>query len=142
VRRCSVAHNAEVDGRSTRQEDLQCDIEKREIEEHHLEELKSTACEEALHDLGHETDTEDQVSNFLHCCLILLNDPDATRKLTQMLATCMGKEMTDRTISSPLPEREVCPGQQAKSCIGREFKMTTELGGYDMDGVMLDLGST
>jgi hypothetical protein len=31
-------------------------------------------------------------------------------------------------------------GQQEKvHC--REFKMTTELGGYDMDGVMLDLGS-
>jgi hypothetical protein len=28
-----------------------------------------------------------------------------------------------------------------KKCIGQEFKMTTELGGYDMDGVMLDLGS-
>jgi hypothetical protein len=24
---------------------------------------------------------------------------------------------------------------------GREFKMTVELGSYDMDGVMLDLGS-
>jgi hypothetical protein len=28
-----------------------------------------------------------------------------------------------------------------KMCISQEFKMTTEPGGYDMDGVMLDLGS-
>jgi hypothetical protein len=28
-----------------------------------------------------------------------------------------------------------------KKHTGQEFKMTTELGGYDMDGVMLDLGS-
>jgi hypothetical protein len=52
----------------------------------------------------------------------------------------MGKELTDMTISSPLPEREVCQVSKKKH-IGREFKMTTELGGYDMDGVMLDLGS-
>jgi hypothetical protein len=28
-----------------------------------------------------------------------------------------------------------------KSALAENFKMTTELGGYDMDGVMLDLGS-
>jgi hypothetical protein len=27
-----------------------------------------------------------------------------------------------------------------QKCIGQEFNMTTELGGYNMDGVMLDLG--
>jgi hypothetical protein len=71
-------------------------------------------CKEALCDLGRETDTEDQVSNFLHCCLRFLNDLDVVRKLMQMLATCMGKEMIDRNISSPLPEREVCSGQQVE----------------------------
>jgi hypothetical protein len=28
-----------------------------------------------------------------------------------------------------------------KKCMGREFNMTIELGGYDMDGFMLDIGS-
>jgi hypothetical protein len=57
-----------------------------------------------------------------------------------MLATCMGEEGTDRAISSPLPERDVCQVSKQK-CTGREFKMTVELGSYEMDGVMLDLGS-
>jgi hypothetical protein len=51
-----------------------------------------------------------------------------------------GEGDENRTISSPLPEREVCQVSKQK-CTSREFKMTTELGGYDMDGVMLDLGS-
>jgi hypothetical protein len=64
-----------------RQEDLRC-IEQRAIEEHRLEELQCAVRPEALHDLGRKTDTEDQVSNFLRCCLRLLNDPDVARKLT------------------------------------------------------------
>jgi hypothetical protein len=52
----------------------------------------------------------------------------------------MGKELMDQTISTPLPESEVCQVSKHKHT-GREFKMTNELGGYDMDGVMLDLGS-
>jgi hypothetical protein len=68
------------------------------IEEQLLEELKRATHEEELGDLGRETDTTDQVSDFLRCCLRLLNDPDVARKLTHMLATCMGKEMTDRNI--------------------------------------------
>jgi hypothetical protein len=64
--------------------------------------------EEALCDLGHEIDIEDQANNFLHCCLILLSDSDAVKKLKQMLVTCMGKDLIERTISYPLIEREVC----------------------------------
>jgi hypothetical protein len=90
-----------------------------------------------LGDLVHKTDIDDQVSNFLHCCLILLNDPDVARKLTQILSPYMGKEMTDRTISTPLFEREVFQFSK-KKCTGKEFNMTTEPGEYEMDGVMLD----
>jgi hypothetical protein len=57
-----------------------------------------------------------------------------------MLATCMKEQGEETTISAPLPERDVCQVSK-KKCTGREFKMTTELGGYNMDGVMLDLGS-
>jgi hypothetical protein len=75
-------------------EEVRCD-EKREMEEHPLEELKFATCEEELHDLGHEEHKKYQASNFLHCCLRLLSDPDVAKKLTQMLVTCMGKELTE-----------------------------------------------
>jgi hypothetical protein len=52
----------------------------------------------------------------------------------------MGKELLDQTISTPLLEREVCKVSK-KKCTGREFKMIIEIGGYDMDGFMLDMGS-
>jgi hypothetical protein len=46
----------------------------------------------------------------------------------------------EETILTPLPERDVCHVRNHK-CIGQYFKMTTKLGGYDMDGFTLDLGS-
>jgi hypothetical protein len=88
----------------------------------------------------HQVESENQVSEFLHCCLKLLSDPKVAKKLTHMLTRCMGEEETTIVISSPLPEWDVCPGER-KKCTGREFKMTIELGSYEMDGVMLDLGS-
>jgi hypothetical protein len=56
-----------------------------------------------------------------------------------MLAAFMGEELIDRAISSPFTERDVCHASKHK-CIGREFKMIAELGNYEMDGVILDLG--
>jgi hypothetical protein len=32
--------------------------------------------EEALHDMGREAETKDQVNKFLHCCLNLLSNID------------------------------------------------------------------
>jgi hypothetical protein len=52
----------------------------------------------------------------------------------------MKEQGVEATISAPLPERDVCQVNKKKRT-GQEFKMTIELGGYDMDGVMLDLGS-
>jgi len=56
------------------------------------------------------------------------------------LATCMKQIVVKDTISDPLPERDVFQVDK-KKCIGQEFKMTVELVGYNMDGVMLDLRS-
>lgn len=64
-----------------RQEDLRC-AEQRAIEEHRLEELQCAVRPEALRDSSRKTDIEDKVTNFLRCCLRLLNDPDVARKLT------------------------------------------------------------
>jgi hypothetical protein len=75
------------------------------MEEHHIEKLKHVVHEESLFDLGPKTNMEDQISNLLLCCLRLLNDLDVAKKLMQVLATCIGKELTMRTISSSLPER-------------------------------------
>jgi len=55
-----------------------------------------------------------------------------------MLSTYMGEEENNRNISSPLTKRYVCQVSKKKHT-RREFKMTVKIGGYDMDGVMLDL---
>jgi hypothetical protein len=102
--------------------------------------LQSAAHSKALHELSRKEELEDQVSSFLRCCLQFLNDPEVTSKLTQMSATCMREQEVEVTISAPLAERDVCKVSKQKRT-GREFKMIVELGGYDMDGVMLDLDS-
>jgi hypothetical protein len=44
------------------------------------------------------------------------------------------------TTTTSLLERDVFQVSK-KNCTSQEFKMITRLGGYDMDGFMLDLGS-
>jgi ATP-dependent protease HslVU (ClpYQ) ATPase subunit len=93
-----------------RSKELRC-IEKIEIEEHHLEDLKHMMHEEALHDLGCEIEIKDQVSTFLHCRLRFINDLDVTKKLTQMLSTCMEEKEMERTISAPHTGNKYVLGQ-------------------------------
>jgi hypothetical protein len=50
----------------------------------------------------------------------------------------MGEEETNRDISLPLTERDVCRVSK-KNHTRSEFEMTVKIGGYDIDGVMLDL---
>jgi hypothetical protein len=71
--------------------------------------------QESLHDLGRMEEDEDQVNTFLHCCLCFLKDPKVASKLTQMLTACMKEQGEETTISAPLSERDVCPGQQEKA---------------------------
>jgi hypothetical protein len=56
-----------------------------------------------------------------------------------MLTTCMTEKGEEKSISDLLSERDVFQVDK-KNFIGRELNMTTNIGGYDMDGVMLDLG--
>jgi hypothetical protein len=56
-----------------------------------------------------------------------------------MLATCMGEEWINKAISAPLPEMDMYQVNEQKH-IGIYFKMMIELGSYEMDGVMLNLG--
>jgi hypothetical protein len=85
-------------------------------------------------------EAEDQINTFLNYCLRLLRDPKVASKLTSKLTAYMKEQGEETTIAAPLPERDVFQVSKQRD-IGREFKMTAELAGYDMDGVMLDLGS-
>jgi hypothetical protein len=57
-----------------------------------------------------------------------------------MLKKCMEEVNTNFVISSPLLERDMHHIIRRK-CTGREFKMVVDLWSYDMDDVMVDLGS-
>jgi hypothetical protein len=70
----------------------------------------------------------------------MLSDLEDTNKITHMLTRCMGEEETTIVIFSSLPKRDVCQVNKQKRT-RRELKMTIELRSYEMDDVMLDLGS-
>jgi hypothetical protein len=57
-----------------------------------------------------------------------------------MLKICTGGEEKIVAISSLVLERDVCQVRKQKHT-RREFKMTVEFGSYELDGVMMDLGS-
>jgi len=59
--------------------------------------------------------------------------------LKYMLATRKVEEETGRDILPPLPKKYLFQVSKEKYT-RRELKMTTELDGYDMDGVILYLG--
>jgi len=63
-----------------------------------------------------------------------------TKKLTYLLVRCIEEGKNQTSISDPLLERDMRHVSRRKQS-GREFKMTTELGSYEMEGVILDLGS-
>jgi hypothetical protein len=52
----------------------------------------------------------------------------------------MGEGENETIISTPLLEREVCHASRRKH-MGGEFKLSVELGKYEMEGIMLDLVS-
>jgi len=81
---------------------------------------------------------KEQVNTLLHCFLFLLKDQEDASKLNHMLTSCMKEQGEDPTISAL--GKGCLPSQQEKFT-SRDFKMTTDISGYDMDGVMLDLGS-
>jgi hypothetical protein len=56
------------------------------------------------HNTYTKTESENQVSDFLHCCLKMLGDPVAAKKLTHMLTRCMEEGENNVVIYAPLPE--------------------------------------
>lgn len=68
----------------------------------------------------------------------MLEDPSITQKLMKMIKNCVDAE--EEPISTPLPERGVRHVGKKKRT-SREFKFFAEIGGYDMENVIMDLGS-
>jgi hypothetical protein len=76
--------------------------------------MRCIALEEALRDIDHQEQAEDQVSNFVYYCLKLLSDHDAAIKLTHMLTSCMG-EKEKLYPYPPHYQKEMCARSASKS---------------------------
>ena len=79
-----------------------------------------------------------QVKEFFQYCLDILEDPLVTQKLLKALRNCM--EVQDELISAPFPKRGVRQVKKKKRT-RKEFKFFKDIGGYEMNQVILDLGS-
>jgi hypothetical protein len=69
-----------------------------------------------------------------------LIDPLITKKLTHTLTRCVEEGENESYMSSLLPKWDMLHVSRRKHT-GRDFKMTGDLDKYDMEGIMLDLGS-
>jgi hypothetical protein len=92
-----------------------------------------------LNDLGHKEESKDKINCFLHCFLQLQNYLEVASKLIMVLDTCMKENKVEETISYELLERDVFQVNKQKHT-SQEFKMMKELCGYEMEGVLLDMG--
>jgi hypothetical protein len=65
-------------------------IAQRTLEEERVrKELRRMTQEETHHNTNPKEKSKNLVSDFLHCCLKVLSDPIAAKKLTYMLTRCM-----------------------------------------------------
>jgi hypothetical protein len=88
-----------------------------------------------------EPQPEDQVNTFLKCCIKILNDPHVSKRLTELLMRWIARLEDDYIhISAPLPKKHVRHVKKKRKT-NKELKMAMELRGYEMQEVMLNLGS-
>ena len=72
-----------------------------------------------------------KLRTFLSSCLMLMQDKDAIAELQEMIKDILVQLQ---------PEKKV--NQVWKKCkTGRELRMNAQIGDYDMDYIILDLGS-
>ena len=72
-----------------------------------------------------------KIKSFLSSCLVLIQDKDAIEELQALI---------EETPVEPQPEKRVNQiGKKFKT--GRKLRMTAQIGDYDMDYIILDLGS-
>ena len=77
---------------------------------------------------------EEEVEPFLRACLKLLRRPQAVENLQELLHDCVTQPNTMAEI------KEVHKLHSYKKCTGREMRLTAEIGHYEIDQVILDLG--
>lgn len=88
----------------------------------------------------HEEDNEvkevDQpiLASFLHTCMNLLRDQKAIEGLQALIDNCVGKEKLH------LEQRAVNKVYKNKKRISREMQLNAQIGDYEMNQVILDLG--
>lgn len=83
--------------------------------------------------LSEEVDPS-MLTTFLETCMKLLCDSKAMKGLQELINRCAGKK------TSPEGHRIVRKIGKHKTRIGREMRLTTQIGEYEMDKVFLDLG--
>ena len=74
----------------------------------------------------------EMVMTFLETCMKLLHDSKAVKGLQELINRCVG--------TVPRESRVVRKIGKHKTKTGREMRLTLEIGGYEMDQVILDFG--
>jgi len=73
------------------------------------------------------------LTTFLETCMKLLHDSKAVKGLQELINRCA------RTVQGELPVVQKLEKHAMRT--GREMRLTTQVGEYEMDQVILDLGS-
>ena len=76
-----------------------------------------------------------EVKTFLQACMKLLHNQRAIENLQVLIDSCV-----ERT-NPPMEVKDVHKLYKHKKHIGREVQLTTRIGDYEMEQVILDLGS-
>ena len=74
------------------------------------------------------------ITTFLETCMKLMCDRKAVKGLQELINRCTGKE---NATDIPCIVRKIGKHKVRK---GREMRLTTQIGEYEMDQVILDLG--
>ena len=78
---------------------------------------------------------DEGVEPFLQACLKLLRNPKTIENLQALMNNCATQpDLTPGT-------KDVHKLYRYKKCTGREMRLTAQIGDYEMDQVILDLGS-
>jgi len=79
--------------------------------------------------------TDDEVKPFLQACMKLLRNQKAVENLQALIDNCVEKA------NPPTKVKYVHKLYKHKKCTGREMWLTTQIGNYEIDQVIMDLGS-
>jgi len=94
-----------------------------------------STCMGSLEDVSTTKEVDPSLlASFLQTCMKLLRDKKAVEGLQELIDKCTGK-------NNPLLEQcMVHKVDKSKKMIGHEMRLTTQIGEFEMDQVILDLG--